>query len=109
MGVVVLLNYFFEGRVFQILLAVVVGSELITWASVNFAHLNFRRRGESSSFTAPGYPVANYLCAAYFALVLVLMAVLPDYRAGLFALIAWSVALFVAATVYRNAHDQARP
>lgn len=109
MGVVVLLNYFFEGRVFQILLAVVVGSELITWAAVNFAHLNFRRRGESSSFRAPGYPVANYLCAAYFVLVLVLMAILPNYRVGLFALIAWSCILLVAATVYRNAHDQARP
>lgn len=109
MGVVVLLNYFFEGRVFQVLLAVVVGSELITWAAVNFAHLNFRRRGETSSFTAPGSPTANYVCAAYFALVLVLMAILPDYRAGLFALLAWCVVLFAAATVYRNAHDQARP
>lgn len=102
MGSVVLLNYFFEGKVFQILLAVVVGSELITWAAVNFAHLNFRKQGLSSTFKAPLYPAANYICAAYFALVLVLMAVLPDYRAGLIALAVWSAGLFVASNFVRT-------
>ena len=111
MGSVVLLNYFFEGRVFQILLAVVVGSELITWAAVNFAHLNFRRAGHGSSFSAPGFPWANYVCAAYFVLVLVLMGILPDYRAGLVALGVWVTGLFIAASArsYHGSHDSPRP
>ena len=111
MGSVVLLNYFFEGRVFQILLAVVVGSELITWGAVNFAHLNFRRAGHGSSFSAPGFPWVNYVCAAYFVLVLVLMGILPDYRAGLIALGVWVTGLFIAASVrsYHGSHDSPRP
>ncbi|MCQ4619765.1 amino acid permease [Corynebacterium sp. CCUG 71335] len=99
MGSVVLLNYFFEGKIFTVLLAVVVGSELITWAAVNFAHLNFRKSGRSSSFTAPLFPAANYICGAYFVLVLVLMAALPDYRVGLIAMAVWAIGLFIAATV----------
>lgn len=102
MGSVVGLNYFFEGRIFTVLLAVVVGSELITWAAVNFAHLGFRRRGLSSSFPAPFAPAANYLCAGYFVLVLALMAALPDYRAGLIAMTIWSAGLFVAASVMEH-------
>lgn len=114
MGVVVLLNYFFEGRVFQILLAVVVGSELITWGAVNIAHLNFRKRGVVSSFRAPLSPVMNYVNAAYFVLVLVLMAILREYRAGLLALLVWSAGLYIAAGVferraYNVAHDSRRP
>lgn len=108
MGVVVLLNFFFEGRVFQILLAVVVGSELITWAAVNFSHLRFRRQAKSSAFPAPCFPVANYVCAAYFVLVLVLMAVLPAYRVGLIALVCWSLGLWIAAGVYGKTHDASR-
>lgn len=110
MGSVVLLNYFFEGRIFQILLAVVVGSELITWAAVNFAHLNFRKAGGGSSFQAPGFPWVNYLCAAYFVLVLILMAVLPDYRAGLIALAVWFTGLLAAASArsYHGSHDSPR-
>ena len=95
MGVVVILNYFFEGKVFAILLAIIVGSELITWASISFAHLRFRANGGQSSFAAPLYPYANWVCAGFYVLVLVLMAFLPDYRVGLGALIAWVIGLSV--------------
>ena len=95
MGTVVILNYFFEGKVFAILLAIIVGSELITWASISFAHLRFRANGGRSSFMAPFYPYANWLCAGFYVLVLVLMAFLPDYRVGLGALIAWVVGLSI--------------
>ena len=95
MGVVVILNYFFEGKVFAILLAIIVGSELITWASISFAHLRFRANGGHSSFAAPLYPYANWLCGGFYVLVLVLMALLPDYRVGLGALVAWIIALSI--------------
>lgn len=95
MGIVVFMNYFFEGRVFAILLAIIVGSELITWAAVCFAHLNFRKTHPDVSFRAPWYPVANWICAGFFILVLILMAFLPDYRTGLFALIGWVIALSI--------------
>ena len=104
MGVVVILNYFFEGKVFAVLLAIIVGSELITWASISFAHLRFRAGGGQSSFRAPFSPAANWLCAGFYLLVLVLMACLPDYRVGLLALIAWVVALSVISALRK--HDE---
>ncbi|WP_288750899.1 amino acid permease [uncultured Corynebacterium sp.] len=93
MGVVVILNYFFEGKIFAILLAIIVGTELITWAGICLSHLNFRKHAGNTKFPAPFYPVANWICIAFFALVLVLMGILPDYRMGLTTLFGWILAL----------------
>lgn len=99
MGIVVILNYFFEGKIFAVLLAIIVGTELITWAGICISHLNFRRRenpdGTRSAYPAPLYPVANWVCIAFFALILVLMGILPEYRMGLMTLIGWILALGV--------------
>lgn len=93
MGVVVILNYFFEGKIFAILLAIIVGTELITWAGICLSHLNFRKNAGATKFPAPLYPVANWICIAFFALVLILMGILPDYRMGLATLFGWILAL----------------
>ncbi len=99
MAVVVVLNYFFEGKIFVVLLAIITGAELITWTGVVLSHLKFRQRfnraGTTARFRAPLYPFANWLCLAVFALVIVLMGILPEYRTGLIALIGWILALGV--------------
>lgn len=99
MGIVVILNFFFEGKIFAVLLAIIVGTELITWAGICISHLNFRRRenpdGTRSRFPAPLYPVANYICIGFFILVLVLMGILPEYRMGLATLFGWILVLGV--------------
>ena len=93
MAVVVLLNYFFEGKIFAVLLAIIVGTELITWAGICVSHLNFRKRERSATFPAPLYPAANWICIAFFVLVLTLMGMLPEYRLGLATLAGWILAL----------------
>lgn len=93
MGVVVILNYFFEGKIFAVLLAIIVGTELITWAGICVSHLNFRKRVHNTKFPAPLYPAANWICIGFFALVLVMMGMLDEYRMGLATLAGWIVAL----------------
>ena len=93
MGSAVLLNFLFEGKILLILLAIIVGAELISWSAIAVAHLKFRRRCPDAAFRAPLYPVANYLCLAFFALIIVLMFMLPDYRTGAIVLPLWIVTL----------------
>lgn len=93
MGSSVLLNYFFEGRILLVLMAIIVGASIITWTAICISHLRFRRIQGKTSYPAPLFPFANYLCMAFFTLVVVLMAFLPDYRTGLIALPLWVLAL----------------
>ncbi|MHC2546367.1 L-asparagine transporter-like permease [Corynebacterium hesseae] len=93
MGSAVLLNFLFEGKILIVLLAIIVGAELISWSAIAVAHLNFRKRCPNAAFRAPLYPIANYLCLAFFALVIVLMFMLPDYRTGAIVLPCWIVTL----------------
>ena len=93
MGSAVLLNFLFEGKILIILLAIIVGAELISWSAIAIAHLKFRRRYPNAAFRAPLYPFANYLCLGFFAFVIVLMFFLPDYRTGAIVLPLWIMAL----------------
>lgn len=103
MGTVVILNFFFEGKIFAVLLAIIVGTELITWAGICISHLNFRKTSKSATFAAPLYPAANWICIAFFILVLVLMGILPEYRMGLATLTGWIIVLgLISLTTQRS-------
>lgn len=97
MGGAVLLNWLIHDRLFAVLMAIIVGAEIISWSSIALSHLRFRMRqkalGEVSSFRSPLSPAANIVCLVFFALILVLMGFLPDYRTGLMALPLWIIAL----------------
>lgn len=99
MGGAVLLNFLFQGQLLYPLIAIILGAELISWSAIAVSHLRFRaqmkREGRVPSYKAPFAPVANYICLAFFALLLVLMFFLPDYRIALVALPSWILALGV--------------
>lgn len=73
----VLLNYLLPGKAFQLLMALVVASLVINWAMISLAHIKFRRakmrQGVATVFPAFWFPLANYLCLAFMALMLVLL------------------------------------
>ncbi|AKK03690.1 amino acid permease [Corynebacterium epidermidicanis] len=99
MGISVLLNYLFEGKLLIIFIAIIVGAELISWTSITISHFKFRQvqrqDGVKSSYAAPFFPIANMICLAFFAMIYVLMAILPDYRTGAIALPIWILVLGV--------------
>lgn len=103
MGIAVLLNFLFQGQLITLLIAVILGSEIISWSAIALAHLGFRRRlaktGQRSEFRAPLAPVGNVVCLMFFAMLIVLMAMLPSFRAGAIALPIWLLVLVIAAAI----------
>ncbi|QGU08661.1 Phenylalanine-specific permease [Corynebacterium occultum] len=97
MGGAVLLNFLFQGQLLFALMAIILAAEIISWSAIAISHLRFRaqlrREGQTSAYRSPFSPLANYLCLAFFALLLVLMGFLPDYRIALFALPLWIMTL----------------
>lgn len=109
MGSAVLLNFWFEGKILLVLMAIVVGAELVSWTAIVIAHLRFRklsdREGNRAAYRAPLSPLSNYLCLAFFAMVAVLMAFLPDYQQATIALPLWILTL-IAIWVGKRAHEK---
>lgn len=104
-AVAVLLNVILPGKAIAILIPIVVGSELITWSIIALSHLRFRARESTSVYKAPFFPITNYLCLAYFALIYVLMTQDPSSHAGAIALPLWFCGLLIVGLVVsRNSH-----
>ncbi|APT93817.1 aromatic amino acid transporter [Corynebacterium phocae] len=112
MGSAVLLNYLFEGRILIILIAIIVGAEIISWSSIVISHLKFRKlmktQGHEPSYRAPLYPLANYFCLAFFAMIVVLMTRLADYQQAAIALPLWVLALVALWFVRKAAGRRAK-
>jgi L-asparagine transporter-like permease len=68
--------------------------------------LRFRNRFAAGAFKAPLYPIANYACLAFFALVLVLMTRIPEFRTGAIALPLWLGGLTIAALVHARVAER---
>ena len=95
----VILNYMFDKLIIY-LVAVILVSEVITWGSIAITNLKFHKklgdRAEKLKYKVPFYPYSNYFCLVYFAFLVFLMTLLPDYRIGAIALPVWLAILGVA-------------
>lgn len=96
---VVVLNYFFA-NLFNYLVSIVLVSEIITWGAIAITNMRFHKKigKEASSklkFKVPFYPLSNYFCLAFLALLLILMTMVPGYKTGLIALPIWLCVLIV--------------
>lgn len=93
----VLLNYLLPGEALGLLMALVVASLVINWTLISLSHLKFRRalveRGEKPAFPSPWQPWSNYLCLAFLALILVVIALTPGIRMAALLIPVWLIAL----------------
>ena len=73
----VLLNYFMPAQALGMLMALVVAALVINWAMISLTHIRFRaakvKAGEKIVFKAFWYPLSNYLCLLFMAVVLVVL------------------------------------
>ena len=73
----VVLNYLIPGKVFQLLMALVVAALVINWAMISLTHIMFRRAMNAKhvvpAFKAFWFPLANYLCLAFLGGMLVIL------------------------------------
>lgn len=95
---IVAITYLMPEGAFMKMMAAVTVAVIVTWVMIILVHLRFRKAragGPQSSFPAPFYPAANYLCLAFLGLVLVMMARVESMRDALFVLPIWLGLLWV--------------
>ncbi|MBK0035276.1 aromatic amino acid transporter AroP [Erwinia sp. S43] len=89
----VLINYLMPGEAFSLLMSLVVSTLIINWAMISLAHLRFRKRanqqGIEPRFKALFYPFGNWLCLAFMAGVLVIMAMTPGMAISVWLIPVW--------------------
>ncbi|WP_437883354.1 amino acid permease [Pseudomonas sp. LRF_L74] len=95
----VLVNYVLPKDALELLMSLVVAALVINWAMISLIHLRFRKamrgKGIEPGFKAFWYPFSNYLCLAFVAFILVVMAMIDGIRASVYAIPLWMLLLWV--------------
>ena len=87
-GLCVLINYVMPAKAFELLMALVVSSLVINWAK--------QAAGETTFYKSWGYPLTNYICLAFLALILVVMYLTPGINISVMLIPVWLVLLRLA-------------
>jgi aromatic amino acid transport protein AroP len=70
---------------------------VLNWAMISWSHLRFRRHkdslGERASFRSPWFPLSNYLCLGFVALLLIVMLLTPGLRISVYLIPVWVAVL----------------
>ena len=93
------LNYLLPDEVFMYMMSIVTGAVVISWALIVMTHLKFRKHCEAvgvvPKFKALFYPVANYLCLAFLAGILLIMATMNEMRVAVVVMPIWILAIWL--------------
>ena len=89
----VVLNYFLPDEVFMYMMEIVTGAVVISWAMIVLTHLKFRKHcaaaGVVPKFKSLFYPFADYLCLAFLAGILIIMAMMDSMRPAVIVIPIW--------------------
>ncbi|MBP2637247.1 MAG: amino acid permease-associated region [Firmicutes bacterium] len=98
--ITVLISYLNPEKVFMYFMALATISIIINWAAIVIVQLKFRKYQDQAKqkvlFKMPLYPIASYFCLAFLALVVVIMAFMPDMRYSLYVAPVWLLGLYFA-------------
>ena len=93
----VVMNYFLPDQVFMYMMSIVTGAVVISWGMIVLTHLKFRKHCEAEGivpkFKSLFYPFADYLCLAFLAGVLIIMAMMEDMRPAVIVMPIWVLAI----------------
>ena len=97
--VVVAINYLIPEGAFMQVMAVATTAATITWVMIVLVHMRFRKAHAADAskltFPAPFYPIANYFCVGFMALIIVMMTQMESMQMAVFVLPAWLIVLYV--------------
>ena len=98
----VILNYIMPESVFVLITSIATFCFIFIWAMMVLCQLKYRRtkpaEAAKNPFRMPLYPFINYLILAFFAFVLVVLALNEETRVALFVTPVW---LLMLAVVYQ--------
>ncbi len=96
--IVVALNFFFPGQIFMYLMSIVTGAVVLSWSMIVLTHLKFRKyceaTGHVTKFPSLLYPIADYICLAFLAGILILMMTIDEMRLAVIIIPIWITAIF---------------
>jgi L-asparagine transporter-like permease len=95
----VLLSYLNPEKVFMYFMALATISIVINWGFILLVQLKFRKHKEQNNaallFKMPLYPLSNYISLAFLALIVAIMAFMPDMRYSLYVAPVWLLGLYI--------------
>ncbi len=95
----VILNYVLPGEALGILMSLVVAALVTNWAMISLTHLKFRRAkveaGEQLVFKSFWFPLTNWICLAFMAMILLILLLTPGAAVSVYVLPIWLGLLWV--------------
>ncbi|MBR0101978.1 MAG: amino acid permease [Selenomonadaceae bacterium] len=92
------LNYLLPDEVFMYMMSIVTGAVVISWGLIVMTHLKFRKHckaaGITPKFKSLFYPFADYLCLAFLAGILIVMAMMDEMRISVIVMPIWILAIW---------------
>lgn len=106
----VVLNYIMPEGVFVLITSISTFCFIFIWAMMVICHLKYRKHSPElaakSKFKMPLYPVMNYLILAFFAFILVVLALNEETRVALFVTPVWFIMLAVLYMIFKSKKQQ---
>ena len=96
--IAVVLNYIMPEGVFVLITSVSTFCFIFIWAIIVICHIRYHKANPElaakSKFKMPFYPIANYIILAFFAFVIVTLALNNETRVALFVTPVWFIMLW---------------
>ena len=88
-----ILNYILPEEAFMYMMSIVTGAVVISWGLIVLTHLKFREHCKAAGiipkFKSLFYPFAEYLCLAFLAGILIIMAMMDEMRLAVIVMPIW--------------------
>lgn len=108
--VAVILQYIMPEGIFVLITSISTFCFIFIWAIITICHLKYRKTNPElaakSKFKMPLYPIINYVILAFFAFVLVTLALNEETRVALFVTPVWFIILGVIYKIVKSKEDE---
>jgi len=102
----VIINYLIPAKALDVLMALVVAALVLNWSLISLTHLKSRRamlaQGETLVFKSLWFPLGNWLCLAFMAMVLVILAMTPGLNVSVLLVPVWLFVMWIGYVVKRR-------
>ena len=102
----VILNFVMPEGVFVLITSISTFCFIYIWAIIVICHMKYRKTNPklaaSSKFKMPLYPIINYIILAFFAFIIVVLALNKETRVALFVTPVWFIALGVIYKILKS-------
>lgn len=102
----VIINYLIPAKALDVLMALVVAALVLNWSLISLTHLKSRRamlaQGETLVFRSLWFPFGNWLCLAFMAMILVILAMTPGLNVSVLLVPVWLVVMWAGYAVKRR-------